>query len=248
MNKVTLWQLKNEFQGVLLIGFSLVIFKLYVNGNLYYILAPKMTPFTIFTMIFLFIMGLFRLFNSDMEGADCGCEACDTSNPLLSPFRYAFFLIPIVLAYSIEDLSMEPEQFNQKGIVIYPPHFYEEVTAQEEKLAITDENYFMMRNALFAKPEDFIGKTITISGFLYRGNDLFGYEAAIARQVMSCCIADTASYGFLLSGNTNMLVTGKWYEITGIIKQGEYDNKKVPIIKVAKIYEINPPQETFLYD
>ncbi|MFC3885010.1 DUF1980 domain-containing protein [Bacillus songklensis] len=108
------WRAKNELQGILLIGFSLVIFKLYVTHNIAAVLEPRMNPSIMFTMFSLFIMGFFRVWNSDMRGADCDCEVCDTSS---SPFRtvmqYSLFLIPIILSLLMSDFTLDMDVFSR---------------------------------------------------------------------------------------------------------------------------------------
>lgn len=102
------WQTKNELQGILLIGYSLLIFKLFVTNNIFVVLEPRLTSFILFTMVSLFIIGFFRLWNSDMKGADCDCEVCDTSSSSLRMvLQYSLFLIPIILALIISDFTMD---------------------------------------------------------------------------------------------------------------------------------------------
>ncbi|MDR6997739.1 DUF1980 domain-containing protein [Neobacillus niacini] len=103
--QVPIWQFNNELQGILLIGFSLVIFKLYVSNKILIILEPKMIPFLLFTMISLFIIGCFRLLNSDLNGADCDCEVCDPSSSMFSIFmKSSFFIFVIILSLVLNDL------------------------------------------------------------------------------------------------------------------------------------------------
>ncbi|MCM3725834.1 DUF1980 domain-containing protein [Neobacillus cucumis] len=102
--QVPIWQFNNELQGILLIGFSLVIFKLYVSNKILIILEPKMIPFLLFAMISLFIIGFFRLLNSDLNGADCDCEVCDPSSSLFSIFmKSSLFIFVIILSLVLND-------------------------------------------------------------------------------------------------------------------------------------------------
>ncbi|HZG72496.1 MAG TPA: DUF1980 domain-containing protein [Chondromyces sp.] len=111
------WQWKNELQGILLIGFSLVIFKLYVTDNITILVERKMIPYILLSMFSLFIIGFFRLWNSDMTGADCDCEACDmSSSSTMSFIKYMFFLVPIVLSLLLNDFSVNSEVLSKKGL------------------------------------------------------------------------------------------------------------------------------------
>jgi uncharacterized membrane protein YcgQ (UPF0703/DUF1980 family) len=103
--KVPIWQFNNELQGILLIGFSLVIFKLYVSKKILIILEPKMIPFLLFAMVSLFLLGFFRLLNSDLNGADCDCEVCDSSSSLFKIImKSSFFIFVIILSLVLNDV------------------------------------------------------------------------------------------------------------------------------------------------
>ncbi|SMQ78340.1 protein of unknown function [Bacillus sp. OV166] len=102
--QVPIWQFNNELQGILLIGISLVIFKLYVSKKVLIILEPEMIPFLLFAMVSLFIIGFFRLLNSDLKGADCDCEVCDPSSSLfIIIMKSSFFIFVIILSLVLND-------------------------------------------------------------------------------------------------------------------------------------------------
>jgi hypothetical protein len=99
-----IWQFNNELQGILLIGISLVIFKLFVSKKVLFILEPKMLPFLLFAMVSLFIIGFFRLINSDLNGADCDCEVCDPSSSLfIIIMKSSIFIFVIILSLVLND-------------------------------------------------------------------------------------------------------------------------------------------------
>jgi hypothetical protein len=98
-NQVPIWQFHNELQGIILVGFSLVIFKLYVSKKILFILEPNLIPYLLFAMVSLFIIGFFRLLNSDLNGADCDCEVCDPSSSLfIIIIRSSIFVLIIILS------------------------------------------------------------------------------------------------------------------------------------------------------
>ncbi|NRG44654.1 DUF1980 domain-containing protein, partial [Bacillus sp. CRN 9] len=73
-------QINNELQGIILICFGLLIFKLFLSQQISLILSPKMIPFTAFSMIAFFIMGAYRMFSNDSKSNGCGCDGCDTKS------------------------------------------------------------------------------------------------------------------------------------------------------------------------
>jgi uncharacterized membrane protein YcgQ (UPF0703/DUF1980 family) len=97
------WKYNNELQGILLIGFSLVIFKLYTTKKILIILEPEMIPYLLFAMVSLFIIGFFRLLNSDLNGADC--EDCDPSFSLFTiTMKSSVFIFVIILSLVLNDV------------------------------------------------------------------------------------------------------------------------------------------------
>lgn len=252
MKKVPFWQLKNELQGIIMIGFSLVIFKLYVSKNISMILAPKMLPFILFAMISLFIMGFFRLLNSDLYGADCDCDVCDTStSPLASFLQYGLFIIPILLALVISDFSINNDVLVKKGLSTFSFNNSEQIMHIEEMektISVTDDNYFQVMELLNTKIDKMVGKEIVISGFIYREVSFRNMEAVIARQSMACCIADSSVYGYMLEGDIRSLQTDRWYEIIGTLVKGTYKGEVMPKIKVRQAKNITPPFEQYLYE
>ncbi|WP_373464601.1 DUF1980 domain-containing protein [Bacillus sp. V2I10] len=86
----------------MLIGLSLVLMKLQIKSHLSILLDSFTSPLLSITMGSLFIFGCFRIINSDMSGADCDCDVCDTSSSSLKMiFQYSLFLVPIILALVI---------------------------------------------------------------------------------------------------------------------------------------------------
>lgn len=104
-NSINNWQITNELQGVILVSFSLVIYKLYLSNQITLILSSNMIPFVLISMVGMFIIGWFRIINRDMYGADCGCEACDLEgSSVFGLLQYIFlFIIPMMIAFNLEN-------------------------------------------------------------------------------------------------------------------------------------------------
>ncbi|WP_019155925.1 hypothetical protein [Robertmurraya massiliosenegalensis] len=60
-NSINNWQIANELQGVILVSFSLVIYKLYLSNQIMLILSSNMIPFVLISMVGMFIMVGFGL-------------------------------------------------------------------------------------------------------------------------------------------------------------------------------------------
>lgn len=94
------WQLANELQAIILISLSLVLFKLFTTGQINSMLESRLIPYAFFAMAAMFLLGFFRMMNSDMYGADCDCEACDQGGTgFFGLLQYGvLFFLPIFIA------------------------------------------------------------------------------------------------------------------------------------------------------
>ncbi|WP_445491008.1 TIGR03943 family putative permease subunit [Niallia sp. 03133] len=246
------WQLTNELQGIILISFSLLIFKLYVKQTLTLLIAPKMIPFLLVSMAALFFLGFFRLLNSNLKGADCDCDVCDQSTTpirLLAP--YILFFSPLFFFYTIQDFSIHQELLSNNGYASVQKEEKGENTRNvqlKNKIIITDQNFFQVMNHLNTSLDSAAGTEIEINGFVYREKNFSVQEAVIARQVMTHCIADTSIFGYLVKGEVQSLKTGGWYHISGTIEKEEKDGEIMPVLHMKRASAIEEPLNPFLYN
>ncbi|MCE4047512.1 MULTISPECIES: TIGR03943 family putative permease subunit [Bacillaceae] len=253
-----MWQLSNEMQGIIMIGFSLIIFKLYVKNMLTAFVAPKMLPFLLISMVLLFLLGFFRLLNSNLKGADCDCDVCDENVP---PWKltlsYLFFLSPLVLFFSLSDYSLHDDALakltahegNTTKLAEGTDSAIELAAVLNDKkyIEVDDENYFQVMDVLNNQLDDVEGTQIVMKGFIYREDGFAENEAVIARYVMTHCIVDLSVYGYMLNGNLKSAETNGWYEIKGTVVKQEIDGGAMPTIKVDSIKAAEAPKDEYLY-
>ncbi|WP_176215185.1 TIGR03943 family putative permease subunit [Cytobacillus gottheilii] len=248
---------QQQLQGIILISISLVIFKLYVTGNMAYIMAPKMMPFVLFAFIVLLLLGMYRLFRSNQEGmAECNCLSVNSHKNLWKEYPvYGVFLASISLSFVTEDYQLNAASLANRGIIsTVSPNLYDDVllgeiyNEQTNQITVNDDNYFKVMQAMNSELDQLEGVSILIQGFIYRESDFNDYEAVIARQSMTCCVADSSVYGYMLEGDVQKLPTGKWYDVKGTIQKGSMNGNIMPVISISSINEIETPQEVFLYE
>lgn len=109
---------------------------------------------------------------------------------------------------------------------------------------LTEENYVNILKEVHENIQTSIGKTIKISGFVYRINDFKENIFVCGRNVVVNEENNVA--GFLCeSKDSQKLKDCEWIEITGVIQEGNY-NTTMPIIKVGSITKITAPANTFV--
>ncbi|AYV70539.1 MULTISPECIES: TIGR03943 family putative permease subunit [Niallia] len=246
------WQLANELQGIVLIGFSLLIFKLLVTGDVGQLVAPKMVPLLGITMTLMFLLGFFRLLNSNLKGADCDCDVCDENASFLNlTFSYLLFFSPLMLFFTLQDMSIDKSmlpniQFEQ-GQTFSVSEGQLKTSEKEDMITIEDDNYLQTMDMIHTNLDDMAGKEVMITGFIHREESFSDNQAVIARYVMTHCIADLGLFGYMLEGEVGGLQSDQWYVITGKLDKKEYEGQIMPIIKLEKAEETIAPDEDYIY-
>ncbi|MEK5522967.1 TIGR03943 family protein [Heyndrickxia sporothermodurans] len=94
-------------KGVILSGFTLLLFKMLLSGNITYLIAPKMYPYLYFTTVVLFLLGVLQIFKCTSDKPSFDCECCEEHRPpkntLCSLFLYSLFILPIVTGFLFAD-------------------------------------------------------------------------------------------------------------------------------------------------
>lgn len=108
----------------------------------------------------------------------------------------------------------------------------------------TDDNYTKTLKDIHANIDKNIGKTVKISGFIFKMPDFKEDYFVCARNTISNNEDKIA--GFLCEyKDSKNLIENEWVELTGVIIKGEY-NETMPVIKVGSIKKITAPANTFV--
>ena len=84
----------------------------------------------------------------------------------------------------------------------------------QDSIQVTNENYMEVMEAIYDYPDEFEGKTIQFTGFVYNdpshANSQFLFRFGIIH-----CIADSGVYGLLTKGNTRQYENNTWITAKG---------------------------------
>ncbi|MCD9023916.1 TIGR03943 family putative permease subunit [Cohnella silvisoli] len=93
----------------------------------------------------------------------------------------------------------------------------------------------------------FIGKTIQISGFVYREDSMGKQQFGISRFAISCCSADASPYGVMANfGKADTFTTDEWITVTGKLGTTMYNGNEIIQIQVNKAVKITPPKDPYV--
>ena len=87
-----------------------------------------------------------------------------------------------------------------------------------ETIQITTENYMEVMELIYLYPNDFMGKKVTYTGFVYNDPQTKGYQF-IFRFGIIHCIADSGVYGLATTGSD--LGKSHWYHHCGLLSKSQ---------------------------
>lgn len=119
---------------------------------------------------------------------------------------------------------------------------------QEEIIELTDDLFLEKLETLNLYTDQFIGKELKFTGFVYRDLDLQSNQLIVGRFAITCCTADASPYGIIIeSTDANLLADDTWVTITGSIDKIDYKGQMVLKINANQIEQIKAPRTPYVY-
>lgn len=141
-------------------------------------------------------------------------------------------IIAVIIAVSLE---LGLFSGNNKKVNVYTDNF---------DYVITESNFTNMLKSIHEDIDKNIGKTVSISGFVFTMPDFKDNYFVCGRNMILS--GNEKVVGFLCDyEKASDLLESEWVEVTGIIEKGFYQTD-MPIIKVKTIKKITAPENTFV--
>ena len=211
-----------------------------VIGQYLVYVTPRMLPYLISTVVVLAVLGivtLTRLFQPNRRGRVA--HVFVLSLPLI------VLLLPHgTVSVSSDDLSAVTVAAAQTAQPYKTPNPDSSAAAHsavptadiEENaidgldrasrtIAITTENYYDWMERLYNDCAVYEGYTVSMTGYVINGSDVFAKnEFALARLVMTCCVADLSPVGVICKfEDASQLKADDWYSVEGTLIAGSYE-------------------------
>ncbi|TQR05799.1 TIGR03943 family putative permease subunit [Psychrobacillus soli] len=108
-------------RGVILIGFFLLLFKLLISGDIQNLIAPKMIPFSYFSVLILLVLGIIQIWRSGSKNStdlfcNCGFDHNNTGSFFGNFFIYSLFLLPLLIGFWFPDTVLDSSIAAKRGI------------------------------------------------------------------------------------------------------------------------------------
>jgi putative membrane protein len=118
---------------------------------------------------------------------------------------------------------------------------------KQDLIRVTDKQFIETLTTLDLYRKAFIGKTIQLSGFIYREGSMGIHQFGVSRFAISCCSADASPYGVMANfDKADTLATDEWVRVTGKLGTMMYNGNEIIKIDVSKVTKITPPKDAYV--
>ncbi|GIO84368.1 phosphate ABC transporter substrate-binding protein [Paenibacillus faecis] len=263
-------------RAFILLGFALYISHLATSGKLQLYVAPEMQLWlrlSVIPLVLVAVTLVYHAFFAKENGVicECGMEHEVTGSAFKHTLAYALFLTPLLLGLVLPDRALDGAAATRKGMILgspvlsreqldgkfkAPDKYNEEFAELAKRLYIQDvievkpEIFSEMIGAIELFKEDFRGKKIKLSGFVYQKKDAPNRsEFVLSRFLVQCCTADAYPFGVPVSSVAPLpsLRNDIWVEVEGTLQTGEHDGKEIITISAERVSEIPRPDSPYIF-
>ncbi|MFF2596747.1 TIGR03943 family putative permease subunit [Priestia megaterium] len=153
-------------RGILLIGFSLLIFKLILTGKIIQFIAPKMMPFILFSSATFFLLGIIQIWRSSVN-KDLACECGHNhmeKGKIRTTFIYSLFLLPIMSGFLFSNHTLDSSVAVKRGVNFsFTKPNTQQQPVGDEKIAATNLELEKDTNDLLSGNSDETPKNVPIT-------------------------------------------------------------------------------------
>ncbi len=234
---------------ILLLALSFYFYKLVSSREINMFINPTMSKYVMFASIALLVLGIFQI-----------PKIINTPNDKPA-FGYLIFAIPIIIGILVNPVGLNQEIADTKGVNVVQNTTQASTkilkensnTTKNGEIVINEKNFFTFLNEINDDPIKFKNYKITLTGFVYKNDNIKANQFVIARMLMVCCAADTQIVGFLCDYNQQNIDKDTWVQISGILDTTNYiDNSSkqaslIPIIKIQSIKKVDTPASKYIY-
>jgi putative membrane protein len=178
----------------------------------------------------------------------------------LGQLRYIPFFAVLLLAATLPNNTLNANLVNNKGLnstltlnttsatIQDIPRPLAKQFHQADSIKVTDLNYTEATSEINDFSGDYLGKEISMTGFVFRSPGLTNSQLSLVRYVITCCVADSLPYGVMCEiKDAKNYPDGTWLSIEGTVQMGHYENKDTPFIKVTSAKQIEAPKKPYVF-
>ncbi|MGG7099045.1 TIGR03943 family putative permease subunit [Clostridium sardiniense] len=226
-----------------------IFYYLIIADKIEVFLNPRMNKYIIFAFIIFLALTINQFFNAF------------TINTFRAVRRgnLIFFVLIFIFIYPIYKSNLREKLIDEKvnKELVYEKDNFDKIYRitknnkfdlnnknDENKMVLNSDNYSRLFQQLMQNPSSYKGEKIQTEGFIYKQKNFKNDEFVIAREVMTCCIADIQIAGPMCQYDKTVdLKENDWFRIEGTIDIKD----NMPIIKVEKLTSVIKPKSEYIY-
>lgn len=239
---------KRELIDLIILFFITSIFYyLIIGDNIEIFLNPRMNKYIIFAFIIFVALTINQFFNAF------------TINTFRAVRRGVLVFLVLILAFISliyrndlkkelvneeinKEISYEEDNFNE--IYKITERLNSENKEDKNTIVLNSDNYTRIFPNIMENPNEFKSKKIKTEGLVYKSKEINNNEFTIAREVMSCCVADVQIVGLMCEYDNSVdLKENEWVSVEGVMDVK--DNK--PVINVKEVIKLEKPKNSYIY-
>lgn len=117
-----------------------------------------------------------------------------------------------------------------------------------DHIKVTTENYMEVMEVIYDYPDEFVGKTLEYTGFVYQDPSQ-DKQQFLFRFGIIHCIADSGVYGMLTTGNQVSYPDNTWVHAKGKISLHYHQNlgQSLPTLELTSYEKVEQPSNPYVY-
>ncbi|WP_134701482.1 TIGR03943 family protein [Ammoniphilus sp. YIM 78166] len=207
-----------------------------------------------------------------------GCDHHHLRWSFKGGLAYAILSIPLITGFLLPAKTLDAAMASKKGVMIQSPSPKASAASMEEEhpipvsredqLVYLDDLYEDSLNVLIQQPEiifndfdfveyadtisfyprEFIGKTVELSGFVYKEEGMDPSQLVVARFIITHCLADAGVIGFMAEWeDAETLQEDTWVRVKGTLDITQYGDFELPKLKVEEWEMVGMPADPYVY-
>lgn len=237
---------------------------LYIAANMQ--LLVKLAALGLYAIAGQQLFAALRSLQGDRSRADACCD--DHGHDYPSTWRaglllYGWFSFPLLLAVAIPGGMLGSAMAAAKGVQYSPQQVvmpespadsfllefarFGERLNRERPIRVSDERFIETLTTLDLYRSAFLGRTVQLSGFVFRERGMDNRHFSVTRFAVSCCSADAYPYGVLVAAeHANAFEANDWVEVTGRLTVVRHEGKEVIGIDADSVRPIPVPDDPYV--
>lgn len=119
---------------------------------------------------------------------------------------------------------------------------------QQDEIIVDEQHFMEILTTIDLYMDNFIGKKLTIEGFVYHDDTLAANQLILGRFAVQCCTADSMPYGVIVQADsTKPYKVDSWLRMTGTIGKTRYFDSDVIVLQATNVQDIQPSATPYVY-